>query len=179
MHDALSPRVLALDAEGLAARLEGFCDLMQACVSEGASIGYIMPFGRSEAESFWREKVMPGVARGKVGLFFADIGGTVAGSVQIDCDTPPNQPHRAEVKKLLVHPRFRRQGLARALMAAIDDEARRRGRTLLTLDTRSGDSAEKLYRAIGFREVGTIPRYCIDALDPSRFDSTTLFRKEL
>ncbi len=179
MHDAFSPRLLALDAHGLASRLDDLADLMRACVHDGASVGYILPFGPADALTFWRDKVMPGVARGKVALFVAEVGGTVAGTVQIDCDTPPNQPHRAEVKKLMVHPRFRRNGLARLLMAAVEEEARRRGRSLLTLDTRTGDTAEHLYRAIGFLEVGTIPRYCVDALDPTRFDSTTLYCKDL
>jgi ribosomal protein S18 acetylase RimI-like enzyme len=81
----------------------------------------------------------------------------------VDCGTPPNQPHRAEVAKLLVAPAARRQGVARALMRQAEAVAQAAGRSLLTLDTRAGDAAEPLYRALGWQEAGRIPGYALDA----------------
>jgi len=100
------------------------------------------------------------------------------GTVQLDCDTPANQPHRAEVRKLLVHPRARRAGIARQLMVAIEASARERGRTLLTLDTRSGDHAEPLYLGMGYVVAGRIPGYA-RASDADRLDATTIMYKEV
>ena len=104
--------------------------------------------------------------------------GRIVGSVQLDTDTPPNQPHRAEVRKLLVHPDFRRQGLARALMAELERHAQLLGRSLLTLDTRTGDHAEPLYVSLGYSTVGVIPGYCRDTVE-DRLDSTTIMYKTL
>jgi ribosomal protein S18 acetylase RimI-like enzyme len=103
----------------------------------------------------------------------------VVGSVQLDYDTPPNQPHRADVRKLLVHPRSRRQGIARMLMRELERRARERGRTLLTLDTRSGDKAEPLYASMGYCVVGIIPGFCRDTADAGRLDATTIMYKQL
>jgi GNAT superfamily N-acetyltransferase len=90
----------------------------------------------------------------------------------------PNQPHRAEVKKLLVHPDARRRGIARALMLALEDVAAAEGRTLLTLDTRTGDSAEPLYLSLGYHAAGVIPRYARGPHSPE-LESTTFLYKEL
>ena len=98
--------------------------------------------------------------------------------VQLDIDTPPNQPHRAEVAKLLVHPDFRRHGFARALMGALETHATAIGRTLITLDTRTGDNAEPLYASLGYRTAGTIPAFCLDPIDGS-LHPTTIMYKEL
>ena len=98
--------------------------------------------------------------------------------MQLLHDMPPNQPHRAEIAKLLVHPDHRRRGLGRALMAAAEAEARRLGRTLLTLDTRSGDPSEALYLGLGFRIAGVIPGWCRDTLS-DRLDPTTIMFKPL
>src|SRR5262249_4151946 len=102
----------------------------------------------------------------------------IVGTVQIDCATPPNQAHRAEVLKLLVHPSTRRHGIARALMIAIEEIARADGRTLLTLDTWTGSHAELLYRSLGYVTVGVIPRYARGSLTPE-LEPATLMYKEL
>ncbi len=104
--------------------------------------------------------------------------GRIAGSVQLDYDTPPNQPHRAEVRKLLVHPDFRRRGIAKALMAALESRAAELGRSLLTLDTRTGDMAEPLYVSLGYQTAGIIPGYCRDPFK-DHFDPTTIMYKAL
>jgi len=152
--------------------------LMTACVNGGASIGYVLPFSQADSEAFWTEKVLPAVGDGTRLLLVARIGQRLAGAVQLDIDTPPNQPHRAEVRKLIVDPAFRRRGIARALMAELENWARRLGRSLLTLDTRTGDAAEPLYASLGYVTAGIIPGYCRDTAS-DRFDPTTIMYKTL
>src|SRR5439155_8348988 len=110
-----------------------------------------------KAMAYWRS-IATEVGAGRRVLFAA---GDVDGTAQLVLDTPPNQPHRAELAKMLVHRRARRRGLARALFAAVEAEARRRGRTLLTFDTISGSDAEKLYLSCGCVKVGEIPEYAL------------------
>lgn len=153
-------------------------ELLRACVHDGASVGYVLPFGEADAVAFWRERVLPAVQSGSRLLWVARRDGRIVGSVQLDHDTPPNQPHRAEVRKLLVHPEARRQGISRGLMAALERRARMLGRSLLTLDTRTGDVAEPLYLSLGYRIVGVIPGYCLDPAG-SHLDPTTIMYKAL
>lgn len=152
--------------------------LLHACVQNGASVGFVLPFPTADAEAFWTDKVLPRMRDGALALLVARKSGRIAGSVQLDYDTPPNQPHRAEVRKLLVHPDWRRQGIAKALVAALERHAGRLGRNLLTLDTRTGDKAEPLYASLGYRTAGIIPGYCRDPFT-ERFDSTTFMYKAL
>jgi len=158
--------------------VEALGALLHACVHDGASIGFVLPFTLAEGEAYWRNKVLPRVRDGCVILLAARMHDRIVGSVQLDCDTPPNQPHRAEVRKLLVHPDCRRQGIAKALMAAIERRAAALGRSLLTLDTRTGDHAEPLYAALGYRTAGIIPGYCRDPL-AAKLDPTTVMYKAL
>src|SRR5262245_44850013 len=123
--------------------------LLHACVHDGASIGFVLPFTAEDSEAFWSTKVLPAVQDGVRVLVVARKGERVVGSAQLDTDTPLNQPHRAEARKLLVHPDFRRQGIARVLMAEIERLATGMGRSLITLDTRTGDAAEPLYASLG------------------------------
>jgi ribosomal protein S18 acetylase RimI-like enzyme len=152
--------------------------LLHACVHDGASIGFVLPFSMEDGEAYWRSKVLPRVDEGCVVLLIARMEGRIAGSVQLDYDTPPNQPHRAEVRKLLVHPDCRRRGIAKALMAALEERAAALGRSLLTLDTRTGDHAEPLYTALGYRTAGIIPGYCRDPFE-AKLDPTTVMYKAL
>jgi ribosomal protein S18 acetylase RimI-like enzyme len=153
--------------------------VLNACVHDGASIGFVLPHSAEDSAAFWTDKVRPGVQAGSRLLLVARTGGAIVGSVQLDYDTPPNQPHRAEVRKLLVHPAWRRRGIAQALMAALERHAGQLGRTLLTLDTRTGDKAEPLYASLGYRTVGVIPGFCRDTADASRLDATTIMYKGL
>lgn len=171
--------ILACDAAMLERRIGEFSALLRACVHDGASISFVMPFSIDEAEAFWRGKVLPGVAAGSSLLLVAETEGRIAGSVQLDHDTPPNQPHRAEVRKLLVHPDFRRRGLARALMTKLEAHARLLRRSLLTLDTRTGDRAEPLYASLGYQTVGVIPNFCRDPFAADKLDGTTIMYKAL
>ncbi|PSH63672.1 GNAT family N-acetyltransferase [Phyllobacterium sophorae] len=152
--------------------------LLHACVHDGASIGFVLPFPQEESEAFWIDNVLPAVQRGVRLLLVVHRDGRIAGSGQLDYDTPPNQPHRAEVRKLLVHPDFRRLGLAKALMAELERQAGERGRSLLTLDTRTGDKAEPLYASLGYKTAGIIPGYCRDPFQ-GNLDSTTLMYRAL
>lgn len=157
--------------------LPGLAALLQACVQDGASVSFVLPYTQEDSQAFWRDKVLPSVAAGKASLLVAVQDGRVAGSVQLDCDTPPNQPHRAEIRKLLVHPDFRRRGIARRLMQDAEKLAVEQGRSLITLDTRTGDSAEPLYGSLGYVTVGVIPGFSRDARDPSKVDGTTIMYK--
>lgn len=174
-----TPAIESMSAAALPRALPDLAALLHACVHAGASISFVLPFSEAEAAGFWTDKVGPAVAAGHRLLLVARQGGRLVGSVQLGTDTPPNQPHRAEVSKLLVHPDCRRRGIARALMVALEAEARARGRTLITLDTRTGDAAEPLYAALGYRKVGVIPGYCRDPVDPTRLDGTTIMYKTL
>lgn len=172
------PSVFPLDPVGLDTRLDALAGILHACVHDGASVSFVLPFAPDEARAFWSDKVRPGVVAGSTVLLVASVDGVIAGTVQLDCATPPNQRHRADVAKLLVLPAYRRRGVARALMRTLERHARERQRRLLTLDTLSGSAAEPLYRSLGFMSVGTIPGYARDpAVD--RFDGTTLMYKML
>jgi ribosomal protein S18 acetylase RimI-like enzyme len=166
------------DGPGAEQGLHELAAVLHAAVHAGASVSFVLPFSLDDAAAFWRDKVLPGVGSRTRFVLVARIEGEIVGTVQLIVDTPPNQPHRADVAKLLVHPKARRLGVARALMIEIEKIAKREGRTLLTLDTRTGDSAEPLYASMGYTRVGVIPRY---AWDPERqsLDATTLFYKEL
>jgi ribosomal protein S18 acetylase RimI-like enzyme len=169
---------LEFTAEETERHISELSALLHACVHDGASIGFILPHSQLESEAFWRKKVLPAVAEGTRILLVAKRSGRIIGSVQLDYDTPSNQPHRAEVRKLLVHPEFRRLGIARALMAELERRAVDLKRSLLTLDTRTGDKAEPLYASLGYQTTGTIPCYCRDTI-VDRLDATTIMYKML
>ena len=170
--------VTQVTADAAAGYLDALGRLLHACVLDGASVGFVLPFTEADGVAYWRDRVLPGVAAGTGLLLVAHVDNRLAGTVLLDCDTMPNQPHRAEVRKLLVHPAYRRRGIARALMTALERLAATRGRRLLTLDTRTGDSAEPLYTALGYQTSGVIPGYCrdpsTDALDPTTIMYKTL-----
>ena len=158
--------------------LETLAGVLHACVHAGGSVSFVLPFSVEDAMAFWRDQVLPAVHAGSRRVLLARLGGRVVGTVQLDLATPPNQPHRAEVKKLLVHPDARRRGIAKALMIAVETEARASGRSLLTLDTVTGGFAEPLYRSLGYMTVGIIPRYALN-FNSSVLEATTVMCKEL
>ncbi len=147
-----------LDADAFAAAIPALGALLHACVLDGASIGFVLPFSLAEAAAFWHDLV-PSARAGGRRVLVARQGRLIVGTVQIVLDTPPNGRHRAAIVKLLVHPTARRQGIARALMLRAEAEARQAGRSLLVLDTREGDSSEALYRSLGFELTGVVPGY--------------------
>jgi ribosomal protein S18 acetylase RimI-like enzyme len=167
-----------LSADDVISHLDALGALLQACVEDGASINFILPYSLEDAKGFWRNKVLPRLPVGGLVVLVAWCEGQIAGSVQLDMDTPPNQPHRADTKKLLVHPGFQRRGIGRALMVEIERIAREHGRTLLTLDTRTGDKGETLYLSRGFQVAGIIPNYSRDARVDT-FDAATFMYKQI
>jgi hypothetical protein len=169
--DRLAPAAVASDVETLA-------DILHAVVHDGAGVSFVVPFSIDEARAFWTDKVLPGVGAGTRRVIVARAGSQIVGTVQIDLAVPPNQRHRAEVVKMLVHPSARRRGIARALMHAIEAVAASEGRTLLTLDTWTGSAAELLYQSLGYVTVGVIPRYARGSLTP-QLEPATIMYKEL
>lgn len=152
--------VLDVAAAGSAEpRLTG---ILVACVESGASIGFLPPMAPDTARALWRG-VAKDVAAGTRVLLAGWVDGVLCGTVTLALSTAPAQPHHAEAQKMLVHPSTRRRGLARALMRRLEHEAERVGRRLLTLHTRAGGPAETLSRAMGWRELGSIPGYVLRA----------------
>ena len=178
MEDVMAVTGEKLPGDGVAGEIEALGALLHACVMAGASVGFVAPFSLAEAEDFWRTAIAPRAAAGAATVFVARAGGALVGTVQLGTGTPANQPHRADVAKLLVHPEHRRRGIARALMTALEAEAAARRRTLLTLDTRTGDVAEPLYTSLGYETVGVIPGYCLDPFTGA-LDGTTIMYKTL
>ena len=170
--------VSPLSAADLARHLVELGALLHACVHDGASVGFVLPYTEEEAAVFWREKVLPAAQAGRALLLVARAAGRIVGTVVLDHDTMPNQRHRADARKLLVHPDFRRQGIGRALMVELERHARGLGRTLITLDTRTGDAAEPLYGAMGYQVAGVIPDYCRAPFE-DRLEPTTIMYKRL
>lgn len=130
--------------------------ILVECVAGGASINFMWPFEQADAEAWW-DGVFAAMDRSDIVLFAAYADRTLVGSVQLGLAFPPNQTHRGEVRKLIVSPAARGRGIAADLMAALDAEARRLGRTLLTLDTSTGSDAERLYHRLGWNAVGIVP----------------------
>lgn len=171
--------IKALEVSELDDWLEDLTDILHACVHGGASVSYVLPFEKRDARAHWTGKVFPGVTcKGSV-LFVAIQNERAVGTVELVLDMPPNQPHRCDVSKLLVHPDARRGGIARKLMAAMEARALEEGRRLIVLDTRTGDSAEGLYTSIGYETVGSLPGFARDPNDPDKLDATTYMYKQL
>ena len=150
--------------------------ILADCVEGGASVGFMSPFSPADAEPFWRG-VAAAVGRGEVLLFVAEVEGRVVGTVQIGFALKPNQPHRADLMKLLVHRVARGRGLSKRLMQAAETEATGRGRKLLVLDTATGEPAEALYEKLGWQRSGVIPDYAL--FPDGRSRDTTVFYKRV
>jgi ribosomal protein S18 acetylase RimI-like enzyme len=175
--DARTIKVAALDSAAFAKTVDRLAQILHACVHEGASVGFVMPFDRDEARAYWMNKVAPPHAAGTKLVLIATLAGEVAGTAQLDLNSAPSKRHHAEVSKVLVDPGFRRAGVGRALMREIERRAGEEGRWLLTLDT-AGDAAEALYRSLGYELAGAIPHYARDAFE-DRYDATRLMYKDL
>jgi ribosomal protein S18 acetylase RimI-like enzyme len=150
--------------------------LLVACVAKGASIGFLPPFDATEAAAFWAKMALQ-IRAGERRLLAARRGEIIVGAVMVVLAMPANGRHRAEISKLIVDPGERRLGIGRALMLAAEALARREGRRLLVLDTRTGDAAETLYAGLGFRKTGEIPDYVVS--ETGVLESTTVMYKQL
>ena len=151
-----------LTANELAGFQNDLADLLCDAVDSGASIGFLPPVLRNEANSYW-ESVEQAMRNGSRVLIVASDASGIAGAVQLGLEMRANGNHRAEVIKLMVHRRSRGRGLGRELMKQAEAVARGLGRTLLVLDTRRGDAAEQLYTKLGYERAGVIPRYARSA----------------
>jgi GNAT superfamily N-acetyltransferase len=141
------------------AHVRGLAELLIDCVDGGASVSFMHPLSPAKAWDFWG-RVAAEVSQGRRALLVAEDARGIAGTVQLILDQPENQPHRADLSKMLVHRRARRRGLGAALLQAAENLARECGKSLLVLDTASGD-AERLYARLGWQRSGVIPGYAL------------------
>src|ERR1700740_3192821 len=169
--------IFRLDGDGLVQHLDTIAEILHACVHDGANVGFVIPFDLNQARAFWVQKILPGLVANTRVVLAAKVDHQVAGTVQLNLDTPPNQPHRADVSKLLVHPKYRMLGVGRALMEQIESYGIEAGRRLLTLDTAT-DIAAKLYVSLGYERAGHIPGYAREP-NEDRFVGTTIMYKVL
>jgi GNAT superfamily N-acetyltransferase len=169
------PRVRRLDSIG-PRELDGLCDVLIDCVEGGASVNFMWPMTRAKAETYWRG-VAESLGRGERALVVAEYErGDILGTAQAVWASPENQPHRADISKMLVHRRARRHGVGALVLAAAERAAFDAGRTLLVLDTASAE-AERLYERGGWQRVGAVPKYALMPDGP--FCSTVFFYKDL
>lgn len=155
------------------AQIDALAEVLIDCVAGGASVSFMHPLSRAAARRFWRNAVAA-AARGQRVLLVAEDEQGICGTVQVILAQPENQPHRADIAKMLVHRRARRQGLGAALMRAAEQAARTAGKSLLVLDTAS-DTALRLYLRLGWAHCGRIPGYAL--LPQGGYcDTTVLYR---
>ena len=162
MNSGLPPiTVRELDAAEALARVGELAEVLRDCVEGGASVGFMLPLAEGRPEAFWR-KVAASVTAGERHLFVAeDEAGRICGTLSLVTDMPDNQPHRADVSKMLVHRRMRRQGVAERLLRALEARARELGKTTLVLDTVTGSDASRVYERLGWQKAGDIPNYAL------------------
>ncbi|HEY0954988.1 MAG TPA: GNAT family N-acetyltransferase [Roseateles sp.] len=166
-----------LDGAEALARVDELAEVLRDCVEGGASVGFMLPLPEGRPQAFWRQ-VAAGVAAGERLLFVAeDAAARICGTLSLVIDMPDNQPHRADVSKMLVHRRMRRQGVAERLLKALEVKARELGRTTLVLDTVTGSDASRVYERLGWQRVGDIPNYALMPQGP--LCSTTYYFKLL
>jgi len=169
------PRIRSLDSIG-ERELAGLCDVLIDCVEGGASVNFMWPMTRAKAETYWRG-VADSLARNERAVVIAeDERGEILGTAQAVWAPQENQPHRADLSKMLVRRNARRHGVGALVLAAAEAAAREAGRTLLVLDTASAE-AERLYERGGWQRVGTVPRYAL--LPDGPYCSTVIFYKDL
>lgn len=170
-------KMLRLDAAQALEAVPALAAVLLDCVEGGASVSFMAPLAPEKAHAFW-QGVAEGVARGERVLLVAqEVGGAVVGTVQLLLAQPDNQPHRADVAKMLVHRRVRRRGIAQRLMAEVERAAREAGKTVLVLDTVTGGDAERLYERAGWQRVGVVPNYAL--MPDGALCGTTIFHKQL
>ncbi len=168
--------IRAVDSIEGETRLSELSAILLDAVAHGASVNFLARLTEAEAQAFWRGQ-LPGIAAGEKRLIVAEQFGRLLGTVLLTFAQQPNAPHRAEINKMLVHSSARRQGLGRRLLIAAEGAAREAGRTLLLLDTETGSAGDRLYRSLGWTEVGRIPDHSYTP--DGRLAETTLFNKSL
>ncbi|MBK5566768.1 GNAT family N-acetyltransferase [Ensifer sp. SSB1] len=153
-------QIRLLDEAQARESMPALAEVLSDCVEGGASVGFMQPYPPESALAYWRG-VVEAVAANETLLMVAEEAGRILGTVQVGVAQMPNQPHRGDLKKLLVHRDARGKGLARGLMEAVEREAASRGKTLLVLDTATGSDAEAIYPRLGWERVGVIPDYAM------------------
>jgi GNAT superfamily N-acetyltransferase len=165
-------RVFELDES----QIEALAEVLIDCIESGAGVSFMSPLAPAKAQAFWR-CVASDVAAGARAVLVAEDETGIVGTVQLVLEQPENQPHRADLSKLLVHRRARRRGLGAALMEAAEQTARDCGKSLLVLDTNEGSDADRLYVRLGWVRVGTIPNYSLQPQGGLR--GATIFYKHV
>lgn len=165
-----------IDQAAMPALIESLSEILVDCVIHGASLGFMLPYSRQEAQSYWRE-VRDAVSAGTTILVVACLNGRAVGTVQVGLATKPNQQHRADIMKLLVHSKARGLGISRMLMQQAEIEARKAERSILVLDTATGSDAEVIYPKFGWQRVGIIPFYA--KFPDGRYCDATYFYKQI
>jgi len=166
-----------LSREAILTHVDALSDILENCVNGGASVSFMLPFSHEKACAFWLSVADSVGRQERTVLACADEQGELIGTVQLITDQPENQPHRADVAKLLVHEKARRKGAAMALMEALEGEARKLGKSVLVLDTATGSGAEVFYQRAGWQKAGEIPRYAL--MPDGALTATTVFYKFL
>lgn len=168
--------VRALTTSDIQANIESLAQILSDCVADGASISFMSGFSVQDAREYWNQ-IASKSSTGELIVFGALIDENMVGTATLITKTPPNQPHRADVAKVLVSPKFQRRGIARTLMLEVEKKALEIGKDLLVLDTLTGSGAESLYASLGWKRVGEIPRF---ALTPDGEEKATMvFYKDL
>lgn len=173
----MEAQVIELSADAVERRTAALSRILADSVEDGAAISFMAPMSYEVAARFWQNDVLPEVAARRRVLFGAELDGETVGTVQLITAMPPNQSHRCEIAKMIVHPSARRLGLGRMLMNHAIDRAQELGKTLVTLDTRTGDLAEPLYASVGFEIAGVIPDFAWDPDGRARHSTTYMFRR--
>lgn len=173
----MATRIIELDGPALQQRLDELSHILADSVADGAAVSFMAPLSYQDAAQFWSRDVQPEVEAKRRVLFGAERDGKVVGTVQLLTAMPPNQPHRCEIAKMIVHPRARRLGIGRALMERALEYAGQLGKTLVTLDTRTGDVAQPLYASVGFEVAGVIPDFAWDPDGKGLHATTYMFRR--
>ena len=171
-------RIRLLTPAEAEARRVALVELLIDAVEGGASVNFIWPMTQEKSERWW-QGTLASHARGERLIFVAETEeGRVDGTVQLIPAGKENQPHRADLAKMLVHRRARRQGLGAALLHAAELAARERGLTLLILDTETNSPGEHLYASQGWTKFGEVPGYALCA-DGSKAEAASFFYKRL
>ncbi|TCW83429.1 GNAT family N-acetyltransferase [Burkholderia sp. SRS-46] len=175
MNESITVRRIGRD--DVTAYVDALSDLLIDCVEGGASVSFMLPIAQNTAVRFWTQVASAVMRDERILLVAEDAGGRVVGTVQLITAQPENQPHRADVAKMLVHRAARRRGVGARLMAAADDAARIAGKSVLVLDTVTGSDAARLYERAGWHRVGDVPNYAL--MPDGTYCGTTFFHKQL
>ncbi|MCE2990573.1 MAG: GNAT family N-acetyltransferase [Burkholderiales bacterium] len=151
------------------------CALLHDAVEHGASVGYVKPIDNADVSAYW-QGVLAEVAGGAISLLVLREGERIVGTVQLAYAMKPNSRHRAEVQKMLVHSAHRRKGYGRVLMQAVEDTARRAGRSVLVLDTETDSAGQKLYAAVGWVAAGVIPKFALATSGEGQVATTYMYK---